>query len=673
MVSLMTALWFSELRAEDRVSVKPHASPVLHAINYLLGRSTRSTSRRCAPSAACRATRAAPRTRTRSTTRPARSASARPRRSGAPSPAATSSTHRFEAPPMGGAQIALVGDAELDEGAVWEAVADPMRRRARRGRLGRRPQPAVARPGRPRHRLRPRARCSRRRAGRRSPSSTAGAWRSSSPAPAATRCASASTRCPTRSTSACCAPTPAELRERLPGRRPRAREPRSPISSTTSLRAAVRDLGGHDLASCSRPTARSTTTGRPSSSPTRSRAGPADRGPPREPLRAAHRGADGGARRRARRRRRRPLGALRPRQPRGRAVRRRRRALARAGAGAAPPPSVPPTSAAHRGRSRPSRRSAASSSTSCAPRPRWPSASSPSAPTSPARPTSAAGSTRSASGRPGTGATGSPTTPRRSCTGARPTGGQHIELGIAETNLVGLLGELGATWSRYGQPLLPIGTIYDPFVERALGAVVVRDLRRRPVDPGRHAVGGSRWPPRAAPTSRSSRRRSGSSSPAAPPGSRRSGRTSSGRCCTRSSRLGRPDGESAYFRLSTRPLDQAPRPATAARAARGWCSRAATCAEARGRPAVTLVGMGAVVPEVLAAADAIGDTARRRLRHQRRPALPRARAGAGLDDGRRRRPRRALPAGGPRRPLVTVLDGDPHALAFLGGGSTPPR
>ena len=49
----------------------------------------------------------------------------------------------------------------------------------------------------------------------------------------------------------------------------------------------------------------------------------------------------------------------------------------------------------------------------------------------------------------------------------RPTG-QHLELGIAETNLVGLLGELGATWSRWGQPLLPIGVLYDPFVERAL-------------------------------------------------------------------------------------------------------------------------------------------------------------------------------------------------------------
>jgi pyruvate dehydrogenase E1 component len=48
-----------------------------------------------------------------------------------------------------------------------------------------------------------------------------------------------------------------------------------------------------------------------------------------------------------------------------------------------------------------------------------------------------------------------------------PTG-QHIELGIAETNLVGLISELGSTWSRWGQPLLPIGVLYDPFVERAL-------------------------------------------------------------------------------------------------------------------------------------------------------------------------------------------------------------
>ena len=37
-VSLMTALFFHALRPEDRVAVKPHASPVFHAIQYLLGR-----------------------------------------------------------------------------------------------------------------------------------------------------------------------------------------------------------------------------------------------------------------------------------------------------------------------------------------------------------------------------------------------------------------------------------------------------------------------------------------------------------------------------------------------------------------------------------------------------------------------------------------------------------
>jgi len=36
--SIMTALYFEALRPQDRVAVKPHAGPVLHAINYLLGR-----------------------------------------------------------------------------------------------------------------------------------------------------------------------------------------------------------------------------------------------------------------------------------------------------------------------------------------------------------------------------------------------------------------------------------------------------------------------------------------------------------------------------------------------------------------------------------------------------------------------------------------------------------
>src|SRR5262245_57324953 len=39
--TLMTALYFDVLRPEDRVAVKPHASPVYHAIQYLLGRQSR--------------------------------------------------------------------------------------------------------------------------------------------------------------------------------------------------------------------------------------------------------------------------------------------------------------------------------------------------------------------------------------------------------------------------------------------------------------------------------------------------------------------------------------------------------------------------------------------------------------------------------------------------------
>ena len=41
MVSIMTALYFSALRPEDRVAVKPHASPLFHAMQYMMGNQTR--------------------------------------------------------------------------------------------------------------------------------------------------------------------------------------------------------------------------------------------------------------------------------------------------------------------------------------------------------------------------------------------------------------------------------------------------------------------------------------------------------------------------------------------------------------------------------------------------------------------------------------------------------
>jgi pyruvate dehydrogenase E1 component len=50
--------------------------------------------------------------------------------------------------------------------------------------------------------------------------------------------------------------------------------------------------------------------------------------------------------------------------------------------------------------------------------------------------------------------------------------GQHIELGIAEQNLFLVLGALGMADSLYGARLLPVGTVYDPFVNRGLDALI---------------------------------------------------------------------------------------------------------------------------------------------------------------------------------------------------------
>ena len=41
LATIMTALYFAVLRPQDRVAVKPHASPIFHAIQYLLGKQTR--------------------------------------------------------------------------------------------------------------------------------------------------------------------------------------------------------------------------------------------------------------------------------------------------------------------------------------------------------------------------------------------------------------------------------------------------------------------------------------------------------------------------------------------------------------------------------------------------------------------------------------------------------
>ncbi|MBN9633853.1 MAG: pyruvate dehydrogenase, partial [Actinobacteria bacterium] len=123
MVSIMTALWFEQLRSDDRVSVKPHASPVLHSLNYLLGQLDEKYM---------------------TTLREFGGIQSYPSRSKDPDPVdySTGSVGIGATAPVWGAiarrfvdthygaggtgrQYSLVGDAELDEGAVWEAVIDP--------------------------------------------------------------------------------------------------------------------------------------------------------------------------------------------------------------------------------------------------------------------------------------------------------------------------------------------------------------------------------------------------------------------------------------------------------------------------------------------------------------------------------------------------------------------
>ena len=123
MVSLMTALYLGDLRAEDLVSVKPHASPVLHAIEYLIGRLDR---------------------RYLTTLRELGGLQPYPSRTKDPFPVdySTGSVGVGSAAPLfgaladryvdthfgggtGGRFISLLGDAELDEGNLWEALLEP--------------------------------------------------------------------------------------------------------------------------------------------------------------------------------------------------------------------------------------------------------------------------------------------------------------------------------------------------------------------------------------------------------------------------------------------------------------------------------------------------------------------------------------------------------------------
>ena len=291
--------------------------------------------------------------------------------------------------------------------------------------------------------------------------------------------------------------------------------------------------------------------------------------------------------------------------------------------------------------------------------------------------------------------------------------GQHIELGISEMNLFLLLGQLGLAWDLSDQPLLPVGTVYDPFVLRGLDAFIysVYSGARFIVagmpsgvtlapEGGAHqltitasvglelpgvtflepayataldwllcgalqAIAGAGAVPSGAPPS--------APSGGAPPGAVPPGAVDSG---------------SFYFRLTTRALDQQPFAAARARLGDAVLRRQVlagayrlldadvpadgAAGPAAGAPRVYLAASGAVLPEVLAAAAELGEegiaasvvdvtsadrlyrawqrTLRQGVRTATAPSIPGALRTAFSD----------------RAPIVTVHDASSHTLSWLG-------
>ena len=126
--TLMTSLYFDFMRAGDRISVKPHASPVFHAIQYLLGN---LDERYLKTLRGFHGLQAYP-SRTKDPDGVDFSTGSVGLGAVAPNFAALvdeyTRTHGSSRIGAGRRYISVVGDAELDEGSVWEAIAEPAMR-----------------------------------------------------------------------------------------------------------------------------------------------------------------------------------------------------------------------------------------------------------------------------------------------------------------------------------------------------------------------------------------------------------------------------------------------------------------------------------------------------------------------------------------------------------------
>lgn len=679
MVDIMVALWFHTLRAEDRVSVKPHASPVLHAINYLLGDLDASY---------------LPRLRDLGGLQSYPSRTKDPDRvdfsTGSVGIGATAAlwaaiAHRyvrshFPDVPPGGRFVSLVGDAELDEGAIWEAVADvsvaslgellwvvDLNRQsldrvvpdiqiqrltglfAAAGwqvvtlKWGRRIAPLFERPG---------GQVLRRRLEEMTNEEYQRVLRAPGREPLERILGDATA----------CGPDEVEQMRRL----------LEPLE-TAELRAVLRDLGGHDLgllidafesADTHRPTVVFAYTIKGKGLPTEGH--PNNHSSLLTPTQMADLAEWSQTSPED------PWRGFAADEPAGRLCADRARVLERPPVTPTPAEASAPVPAAlgHGHRKAVSTQAALGRVLADLPR---------DAPELARRIVTCSPDVASSTNLGGwinkSGVWSVKERhdwfaddPQRILRWAETPTGRHIELGIAEVNLVGLAAELGATWSRWGERLVPIATIYDPFVSRAL----------EPWSYGMYAGGqsilvgtpsGVTLAPEGGAHQSITTPSIGLEQPGCVAWEPAFGQDLEWCFLEAVRHVGVPGGTSAYFRLSTRPIDPALARVPEEPAAHEHRRRLAVRGGYRipvhdaDADAVTLVGVGALMPEVIRAAESLG-----------RAGVPAGvvcltspdlvfRAVQGEAGGADLLATLFPPGAG--APLVTILDGHPHTLAFL--------
>jgi pyruvate dehydrogenase E1 component len=259
--------------------------------------------------------------------------------------------------------------------------------------------------------------------------------------------------------------------------------------------------------------------------------------------------------------------------------------------------------------------------------------------------------------------------------------GQHIELGISEMNLFMLLGQLGLSHDHHGQHLLPIGTVYDPFVLRGLDALIYGIY-----NDAKFIVAGTPAGVTLAPEGGAHQSTITASVGAELPNLNYAEPAYATEVdwllCDAIDQLSAPGGTSTYLRLSTRPIDQAPFAAALELHGEQRLRSHVLAGGYRlidgqddGRPAVTIVTTGVMAPEAIAAAtelDAEGVqaavvhlTSPDRVYRSWRAGYAQSVATAQVV----RSPshlHRLVPANERRRPVISVHDAASHSLSWIG-------